>query len=361
MADPTTTNYGLTKPTVGADPDTWGGLLNGNFDTIDAQMYNGAVAGFRNRIINGACLVDQYGAVTHSATGYGGVDRFNCGIASTGGSVTQSQSTFTFGGVTKTCVKALIATAFTSIASGNFYEGIKQIIEGYNAYDLVGQPFAVSFLFNTNVTGTYSVSIRDSASGHSYVTTFSATANTPEYVSVLVPASASIVVPASSGAGLVVSIGALNTGTFQTSTLNAWQSGNFISANTNTNWGGTANNFIEVAELQLEPGTIATPFERRPYVTELKLCCRYYVGQLQFAIYGSNATNGAAVGGVLDLPTCMRAAPTSAINTNSSSGVATPTLAGLASPGSDRLFCNTTTTAAGNYAINVVWTLSAEL
>ena len=39
MADTFTTHYNLTKPQIGGDPDTWGTLLNANFDTIDSQLY----------------------------------------------------------------------------------------------------------------------------------------------------------------------------------------------------------------------------------------------------------------------------------------------------------------------------------
>lgn len=40
MADTFTTYYNLTKPQIGGDPDTWGQLLNDNFDTIDTQLHN---------------------------------------------------------------------------------------------------------------------------------------------------------------------------------------------------------------------------------------------------------------------------------------------------------------------------------
>jgi hypothetical protein len=39
-----------------------------------------------------------------------------------------------------------------------------------------------------------------------------------------------------------------------------------------------ANDYIEITGVQLERGSVATPYEHRPFAQELWMCCRYYNG-----------------------------------------------------------------------------------
>lgn len=62
-----------------------------------------------------------------------------------------------------------------------------------------------------------------------------------------------------------------------TTTVNAWNSGSFTyCAYGSYNWPGLAGNFIHCTGVQLEKGTVATPFEFRNYAQELALCQRYF-------------------------------------------------------------------------------------
>lgn len=68
--------------------------------------------------------------------------------------------------------------------------------------------------------------------------------------------------------------------------------------------------YLDLAQYQLEPGAIPTPFEFRLYGTELTLCQRYYC-----SVPGSNGTAYASAGGQkagfpVYWPVTMRAAPT---------------------------------------------------
>ena len=72
----------------------------------------------------------------------------------------------------------------------------------------------------------------------------------------------------------------------------------------------TAGDFLYVTDVQLEPGTVATPFERRPIGTELALCQRYY-SILDKVVLARWAAGGSFGGGVtyFTYPQTMRATP----------------------------------------------------
>jgi hypothetical protein len=153
------------------------------------------------------------------------------------------------------------------------------------------------------------------------VSSFAAVANTP--VKVVLPVAAvplDAVIPSTSAAGYQIMIGTINTGTYQTSSLNGWQSGLLMTATGATNWGTTAGNFIEVTDLQIELGTQATEFERLDITDQINQCRRYYyttaVNWVGYQLTG----NG--YGAMLQHPVVMRASPSvvatgvSTINTN---------------------------------------------
>lgn len=320
---------------------------------------NSALAGNRNRIINGACSIAQRVSFVASLNtiGYGGADRFYAANSTAGGQFTQSSSTLTFNGVIRNSVRQTVDTATTAFTTTNYWYGIRQIIEGFNAWDLKGKPIAVSFIFNTNLTGTYSLAVRDGTSGQSYVTSFAATANTPAKVVILIPAiPLAANIPVTNAAGLDVTVGFLNQATFQTATLNAWQTGSLLSASGATIWAATAGNFIELTELQLEEGTVATPFERRSYAAELALCQRY------FETTGGGTLSNSLAANWFGFPVYWRVAkrviPTTTLAVVLNGAGGTPAVF-IATAEYAAVY--TTATATGNGELRVTLTASAEL
>ena len=74
MADTTTTNYGLTKPEVGASEDTWGTKVNTDLDLVDAQMKVNADGLAATVLVANAALPKAGGAVTGPITTTSTVD-----------------------------------------------------------------------------------------------------------------------------------------------------------------------------------------------------------------------------------------------------------------------------------------------
>jgi hypothetical protein len=241
-----------------------------------------ALAGMRNRIINGCCRINQRPAIAVTQSNgsglYGGPDHyqtFNTGPAANG-QFTQSNTTMTVGGMTRPAIMQYVNSPVVNFSGANVWGGFTSRVEGFDCFDMIGQPATLSFLFYTNVGGTYSVSIADGAGSNSHVSTFIAVASQPQKV--IIPIATlplTLGTPISNAIGLSIFIGRLNTGQ-STSVLNTWQPAIYVNSPAQVNWGATTGNFMVMSELQLEIGSIATPFERRPVSLELALCQRYY-------------------------------------------------------------------------------------
>jgi hypothetical protein len=184
-------------------------------------------------------------------------------------------------------------------------------MEGLNTYDLINQPISVSFLFYTNVTGTFSVALVCNGGTYSNIQTFNATAGTLTVVQLTYAAFSSLVIPQSNQPGLYLGIGMLGGTTGLTSTYNAWVNANNNHAAANTNWAATVGNFISVTNLKVEKGPVCTPYEEDQYQFLLQDCQRYYqpitlAGGLTGLTYTSNGDTRA----VIPLHVPMRIPPT---------------------------------------------------
>jgi hypothetical protein len=267
----------------------------------------------RNRIINGDMRIQQYStaAFASGTSGFGSADRFKAVNSNAGGNFSQSVATIAVGGgISKTFLCQTVNTAISSTTTTNYWGGLSQNIEGFNVYDLLGQPVTVSFWFYTTVPGTYSVCLFDGTAANSCVASFTAVSGTQKITLTFPALPTTLGVSLNNSMGIGIAIGFLNTGSYQTSTLNAWQSGIYRSATGAVNWGATANNVIGIAELQLEPGVYATPFERVNIGEQLLRCQRYYevLSGGQYAVGGvQNATSAFLQ---MSWTTPKRAAPT---------------------------------------------------
>jgi hypothetical protein len=342
-----------------------------------AQNFTASLAG-KNRIINGCFRVAQRsGAIIGAVAAYAGPDRWFAN-ASNVGAFSQSASTMGTSDGTK---PAGIQTVTTSAVAGGFgstnlWNGFDQRIEGFNANDLLGKQATLSFwFFSNNVSGLFNVCLVDGGDANSFVTQFSATAGVAKKVTITIPAlPTGLQVPISSAKGLTLRIGAINYGTYQSTSgnLNAWQSGHLItgpSAGT-AHWPGTIGNLIAVAEVQLEAGSVATPFERRQYGLELALCQRYYQQSTQVttswggdqAMFSGNVSSGGSYMASVRFPAQMRASPAVTMLVPSTSPVSFPTTAPTVAASNNQgllVAATANATAVGSYVAG--WTASAEL
>ena len=252
----------------------------------------GSPFGFKNRIINGAMVIDQRArTLTFDTSGNYIVDRW---CQNDGGSavLTGVQSTVVPSGFTNSLL--VTTTSGSSPAAGNLVD-IFQPIEGYNVADLdygtsTAKTTTVSFWVRSSLTGTFCVAYGNAAVNRSYVTTYTINAaNTWEYKTVTIPGDTSGTWLKTNGQGLNLYFD-MGSGSNYNTTANAWAAGFFTRVSGAISLSATTGATFYITGVQLEKGSQATEFDWRPYSTELSLCHRYF--QYYTYITGSIISTG---------------------------------------------------------------------
>jgi hypothetical protein len=238
--------------------------------------------GFKNRIINGAMVIDQRNAgaaVTIDQTGgtYT-LDRWY-GRDDSDGAYSIQQVSDAPTGFTNS-LKITITTTDSSLSASQ-YGFIGQWIEGFNTADLNwgtanAKTVTLSFWVKGSVTGQFGGSITNSAQNRSYPFSYTiSAANTWEQKTVTITGDTTGTWLTTNGAGIGV-IFAVGIGSNFLDTANIW-TGNFeMSATGQANLYATSGGTLQFTGVQFEVGSTATSFDYRPYGTELQLCQRYF-------------------------------------------------------------------------------------
>lgn len=253
----------------------------------------------KNAIINGDFNIWQRGSsFANIANDVFSADRWryekNSAVVHTISRSTDVPTTAQAGRLFNYSLLADCTTVDASIASGD-YCLLTQKIEGYNWLPFAQKAFTLSFWVKATKTGTYCAAFRNSGTDKSYVAEYTINqSDTWEFKTISVPASPSLGTwNYTNGVGLWLSFTIIGGSTFQT-TANIWQSGNYFSTSNQVNGGDNTLNDFKICGVQLEAGSVATPFERRSFQEELELCQRYY--EKSYNLETPPGTNGGAAG-----------------------------------------------------------------
>jgi len=322
--------------------------------------------GFKNRIINGAMVIDQRNAgasVTPTADAYT-LDRWQASLSASSkfsvqqnaGSVTPPAGFSSYLGVTS-------LSAYSITSTDTFY--LRQAIEGFNTADFAwgtssASSVTLSFWVRSSLTGTFGGAIRRGA-GNIYVYPFTYTisaANTWEQKTVTIAGPTSTWNSnTTNGVGLNVLFG-LGIGATYSGTAGSWQASDIYGATGATSVVGTNGATFYITGVQLEKGSTATSFDYRPYGTELQLCQRYY--QVLDGSLATYSIGGAAMANYYRNLATMRSSPTVTVTT-------APTYVNASGITSDentttgvRFYVSVTTTGRA-FATAFVYTCASEL
>jgi hypothetical protein len=308
----------------------------------------------RNRIINGNMVVNQRGYISSAAltTSPGFcTDRFGIASTTTGG-FSAYQSTSAPTGFTNSLSFNKTTGAAPAATDGNY---IYQAIEGYNISDLAwgtanAKTITLSFWVYAGSTGTFGGSLRNGSSPlYSYPFTYTIpVANTWTQISITIAGPTVGTWGTDNTAGIYVFFDLGSGSNFRT-TAGAWASGNYVGATGATTYPtSTSGGAFYLTGVQLEVGTLATPYEMQIVSDQLAQCQRYYEKlRCNWENYAIGAGNYAV--GQNNFKVEKRTAPTITFGGSPSYGNSSAPVAGDVQVGG--FYLQLTATGAGIYYV----------
>ncbi len=260
-----------------------------------AKMANGgAEFGMRNRIINGDMRVAKRGASGALTTGYEylSIDRFAAAQA------TAANGVFAQVAAGLTGFQYAAKLGRTAASTGTGVIQVRTALETINSVPLQGQQVTLSFYAKAGTNF--------SSAGSVLSVQLSTGTGTDETV-----------VNMNIWTGLATPIGAAQTITTSwvrysfTATLSATATQVGITLFYTPSGTAGADDNVYFTGVQLEVGSVATPFEQRPYGTELALCQRYFYKSSSSDITGAWGAYYTSTAGRVwkSFPVSMRATP----------------------------------------------------
>jgi hypothetical protein len=278
---------------------------NSNVRDNTLALYAQSQYPYRNLVYNGAMQVTQRGTSATSLTS-GGIftaDRWALNNVTLGTWTQTVESDAPTGSGLRNSLKMLCTTADASPAASDELR-ISQFFEGYDVQRFAkgttsAQQITVSFWVKANVTGTYICELYDTDNTRQVSRTYTVSASgTWEKKEITFPADTTGAFNNDNQLSFIVQFWLAAGSTFTSGTLNtSWAS--VTNANRvvgQTNLAAATNNYWQITGVQLEAGSVATPFEFLPFGDELARCQRYFCKTFD---YGTTPASNAGQAGAL--------------------------------------------------------------
>jgi hypothetical protein len=251
-----------------------------------------------------------------AADGYFTLDRYKLLFAATAGRLTMTQTADGPSGFAN-CLKLDCTTADASIAAGE-YMIINHRIEGQDLQQIKkgtsdAERVTISFYVKGNANATYMLEVNDEDNTRINQNQFAVTTDWTR-IEITLPPDTTGAFDNDTSHSLSLNMWLHSGSTFNsgTYTANTWVS------KTNANRAVGITSFFDstdrtffITGLQLEVGSVATPFEHRSFGEELSLCQRYYQVVPKYTFFnGAVEVGSASLRGGVPITRPLRASPT---------------------------------------------------